>query len=177
MESTTRYTSVLTRLDDSAQAVTDLCQQLRSQSFDSVDLLLLFFSPGHVEHINEVIRSLKAHLRIKHLIGCSVESVISQEGEIEGSPGMVAWCAQLPQCQIDLCHLQIEQTADGMALLGWTDDVIGSWPSESVLFALGEPFSGHFRELGLHVSTLVFAALETSGQRYPSRMSSRTPTS
>ena len=82
--------------------------------------------------------AVELHNRLlpKHMIGCSAESVIGTGREIEMQSAISLWAGHLPQTNVSGMWLQVEQSADGMAVTGWEEGLHEGWPENSTLLML-----------------------------------------
>ncbi len=103
------------------------------------DLLVAFATLHHGPALRELGPRLCRATGAQMLIGCTAESVIGGNREIEGKPGLALWAARLPESQLRFFHLRAhpgpddEPVLDGMPLV---DD----HESSSVLI-VADPFS------------------------------------
>jgi small ligand-binding sensory domain FIST len=74
-------------------------------------------------------------------LGCTGESIVGADQEIEERPALALWAAHLPGVSVQPMHLEFERTAEGHSFVGWPDELGDKWPSRSSLLLLGEPFS------------------------------------
>lgn len=104
-------------------------------------LAFVFASPHHAEELDGAADRLADALGTDSLVGCTGESIVGLDREIEQSPALSVWVASLPGAEIDSMHLRFERTADGGTLVGWPDALGGDWPEDASLLVLGEPFT------------------------------------
>ena len=75
------------------------------------------------------------------LLGCTGESILCNQREIEGQPALALWLAHLPGTTLLPMHLEFQPTQDGGSFTGWHPTLEESWPEGASLVLLGEPFS------------------------------------
>lgn len=80
-------------------------------------------------------------LGTENILGCSGQSIVSSQQELEDLPAVSIWVASLGQSRIDVFHLEYEQQSDGGAFSGWPHSIDGAWPDDSTLIVLADPFS------------------------------------
>lgn len=123
-------------LDD---AIDDLLEKL-DVSARPADVVLFFATPDYRDRFGELAARLSEHLGTQSLIGCTAESVIAGEQEVEEGPAIAVWIARIPGVELSAHHLQFESTPDGPSIIGWP-----SGPQEldhkTVCILIGDPFS------------------------------------
>jgi len=124
-------------LEALAEALASASQSLAGQA----DLALIFCSPHHAAHADQIAAAACDRLGTENLLGCTGESIVGVGQEIEGSPALAVWLARWPGVRLTPMHLTLERTSEGGVLAGWPDELTGEWPAESFLLCLGEPFS------------------------------------
>ena len=121
-----------------AESVANTTEQLGRPA----NLAMLFFSRQHSEHAEQIAAELANRLSPEtQILGCSGETVAGIGREIENGPAFSLWLAALPNSQLTTMHLEFQRTPEGMAISGWPESLAGTWPTNSFLIALGEPFS------------------------------------
>ncbi|MGE0610225.1 MAG: FIST N-terminal domain-containing protein [Pirellulales bacterium] len=123
------------------QAVAEVCEQVRGQLPGPPDLAMLFLSQHHGPDWGELAARLCDELHTTALLGCTGESIVGGDREIEDQPAMSLWVASLPGVSVQPMHLDLAQTPEGGTIVGWPDDLPRPWPAASTLLLLGEPFS------------------------------------
>jgi len=149
------YTS-LSQAELTSEAVESVCREV-SLGLDgrSTDLAFVFFSSHHTESAEFLASVVHEQLHPRVLLGCSAESVIGGEQEVEGRPALCLWAANLPKTTLTPFHLRFEQAGDGFTVAGWPEEMPGPASNPS-LIVIGEPFT-----------TPTEALLEDLGSRYP----------
>ena len=112
-----------------------------SSSSDHWDLAVVFSSHDHAAGWEELPGMLRERLGIRQLIGCSGESIVGVRREVEDGPALSVWTARLPRTRIEPVRLAFEQTPEGPVFTGWNDQLLESWPDDSTLLLLADPFS------------------------------------
>jgi small ligand-binding sensory domain FIST len=106
----------------------------------TVDLAFVFFSPHHTESAEFLTSMVQERLHPKVLLGCSAESVIGGDQEVEGQPAFCLWAANLPGTSLAPFHLQFRQVGEGFTVTGWPETMPGPDTNPSFL-VIGEPFT------------------------------------
>jgi small ligand-binding sensory domain FIST len=94
------FASALTRLSDPAEAANDLALQLRRQLLGQRADLALAFIAGHHKQATEVSRALSESLDARIALGCTAESVIGRDEEVENADAVSVVAAVLPGAEI-----------------------------------------------------------------------------
>jgi len=125
--------SALSTDRDAASAVTDVVDRV-GLAFASgpADLAVVFATSHHAETLGRVAQEIRRRGLARHTLGCSAESVIGEDREVEAEPALSLWAIRLPGVELTPRRL----TFDGTGLHGW--DGVGS---DSALILLGDPFS------------------------------------
>lgn len=100
------------------------------------DLALLFVTPPHARHLEQMAGLVRSALSPATLMGCAAISVVGGRREIELDPAVSLWAGRTGP--VNPFHLSWEPTPDGPSFIGWPDDP----PEEaSALLVLADPFS------------------------------------
>jgi small ligand-binding sensory domain FIST len=148
--------AALSRAEQTSDAVASACQAVSSGLAGSpVDLAYVFFSPHHTDSADVLVAMVREQLHPKVLLGCSAESVIGGDEEVEGQPALCVWAAHLPGTTLTPFHLKFLQSGDGFTVTGWP----GTMPSPEAhpsFLVIGEPYT-----------TPIDAFLQDLAERYP----------
>ena len=148
--------SALSTAEPTSAAVESVCREvLAGLGGSPVDLAFVFFSPNHTESAEFLASMVYEQLHPKVLLGCSAESVIGGEQEVEGQPALCLWAAHLPGSSLTPFHLGFRQYGENFTVTGWPEDMPGLETQPSFLI-IGEPFT-----------TPTETLLEELGARYP----------
>ena len=116
-------------------------ESLRRQlQHDEADLAVLFVTPDHGESFEEIIYAFRKEMPSKHLLGCTAESVVGRDREVEGGPAISGWAAVLPDVDIRTFHARFERTPDGILSEGIPHEDEFPDPARAILM-LGDPYS------------------------------------
>lgn len=100
------------------------------------DLALLFVTPPHARHLEQITRLVRSTLSPGVLLGCAAISVVGGRREIELDPAVSLWAGSTGPAQP--FHLSWEPTPDGPSFIGWPDTT----PEDaSALLVMADPFS------------------------------------
>lgn len=135
------FAAALSTNPSTTKAIDEACTRALESLQGPVDLALVFFSPHHAEEV-ERFAELRQRLGARCLLGCSGESIVGNEREVEQSPALSLWLARWPtSVQLEPFQLVLEQTPDGYSVMGLPDSVAEADPKESAILILGDPFS------------------------------------
>lgn len=136
-----RFAAALSTAPDAATATAEVCQAAGAQLGVRPSLAMVFASPHHAGEMSKIAAEIRKQTSAECLMGCTGESIVGNDREIEESPALVLWLASLPVASISPMHLQFQSTPEGGTVVGWPDDLPAEWPQGSALLLLGEPFS------------------------------------
>jgi small ligand-binding sensory domain FIST len=136
------FAAALSTGQNTEQAVAEVCTRALDQVQGTPDLALIFFSPHHSDDAATIAERAQKQLSAKCLLGCSGEAIVGNDQEIERHPAMSLWLGRWTE-PVDLTpfHLMLEQTADGVSILGWPDALMAAQPDRAALLLLGDPFT------------------------------------
>ena len=135
-----QFATSLIQSSDPNEAIDGAIAEIQSQLRGEPDLTFVFISQFDPDQVSEIHRQLRQSLRSRVLLGCTAESIVGTNSEIEMEPGVSLWSASLPDTSIHPFHLTFENTPDGGTILGWPD-AIDEWPDAASMILLPEPFS------------------------------------
>jgi len=120
-----------------ARAAAEACEQaLVGLAGRPAMLAIAFASPDLFADGDTLAAMIHERLAPEHLIGCMGEAIIGAGREVEGGPALAIWAAHLPGAEIRSFRLTARPLDDGLAVLGWPDD-LGADP----LIMLADPFT------------------------------------
>jgi len=105
------------------------------------DLAVLFTSHHHEPDFDQLLSNINEGMSVRNLIGCTGESIIGTDHEIENQPAVVLWLASLPDVRVmpflidqeDLNNLETQES--------WIDR-LGMKPEDNSNFViLADPFT------------------------------------
>ncbi len=130
--------SVARHLD---KAVEETVTEVRSKLQQTIDLAVVFVAGHPPDEFDNTLYKVKSLMGANSVVGCSCQTAIGGARELENESAVSIWAAEMPRSELVSFHLEYERTADGGAFVGWPEDLIGEWPTDSSLLLLGEPFS------------------------------------
>ncbi|UCE63421.1 MAG: FIST C-terminal domain-containing protein [Nitrospirota bacterium] len=137
-------TSKETNAELASQAVV---QSLKSKfGNEQIDLVFLFFSNNFADEARFLVTRIHEELSPRLLVGCMAEGVIGEDQEIEGSPAVIAWAAQLPGVALVPIRLMSNEDGERLSVLGWPKEL--EYRSDNPFFILfADPFSTPIEEV------------------------------
>jgi small ligand-binding sensory domain FIST len=136
-----RFAAALSTAADTSKAIDEAASAIEASLAGTPDLVLVFVSQQHGLDFAALAASLCQRLGTNNLLGCTGESIVAGDREIEESPALALWAARLPGTSLKLMHLEFARTGEGGSIVGWPDDLPPVWPANAALLLLGEPFS------------------------------------
>jgi small ligand-binding sensory domain FIST len=126
--------------DDLALAISELSAEIKAELNDNVDLVFVFAAGYSPSDFDQFAVGVKQQTGATHVLGCTCETVVGGEFELEQTNAVSIWAATLPDVKIVPMHLRYQRGDGDAAIVGWPDAVDGDWPDDSTLLTLGEPF-------------------------------------
>lgn len=106
------------------------------------DLVLVFFSPHHAAQAAAFAEQAWNALQPRCLLGCPGEAIVGGDREVENGPALSLWLGSWPEeTTVSQFHLTMEQTSEGLSILGWPDELGEGPPEEELLLLLADPFT------------------------------------
>ncbi len=103
---------------------------------------MVFFSPAHRDAALKIAQAFSATLHPRCLLGCQGETVVGNDREVENGPALTLWLGRwADEVELTPFHLTVEDTSEGMALLGWPDDLAEATAEDGLLLTLADPFT------------------------------------
>ena len=110
--------SAISTVRDSRSALREVVDRAtRTLEGESADLALVFASMHHVESLGEIAAEITRSGLGQNVLGCTGESIVGEDQEIEGTPALSLWSLRLPGITVRPRRLTF---AEG-AFDGWPD--------------------------------------------------------
>lgn len=136
------FASAVSTLPHSAPAATEAAQAVRAALGGSPDLAIAFYSSHHAADAEELGKALAETLQTPALVAVLGEAVIGGDREYENRAAISVWGAKWgPGVEVDVFHLDLDETPDGPSLFGWPDAVFDSDLSKALMLCFGDPYS------------------------------------
>ncbi len=138
-----------------AEAADAVGVALRDADADaSCELVVVFVSPEHHEHLASIAAAIEARLEPGVLLGAVAQGVIGPDEEVESGPAVSVWGASRLDGSLQPFRAwTLRPSGGGLAVAGWPDsgpdDVTlvladpASFPASEVLERIGEQRPGH----------------------------------
>lgn len=141
LQKSARFAAALSTTVETETAVAEACVATMEQLSERPNLAMLFASPHHLDDIEIAATNVCSAIGSEALLGCTGESIIGGDREVEQGPAISLWLASLPDTSVTPMHLDFNQTPDGGTFSGWPTDLPSQWPPSAAMLLLGEPFS------------------------------------
>ena len=106
---------------------------------EQADLALIFTSMDHAEELGRISEEVRSKGLARHVVGCTGESIVGEDREIEGAPALSLWAIQLPGVTLSPRRFLFEdRTLHGLEPIPAASDPEAPRPT---LLVLGDPFS------------------------------------
>lgn len=136
------FAAALSTNPKTTEALEETSNQAMQQLQGQPDLALLFFSPHHAADAEHLAATVVQKLGVACLLGCTGESIVANEREVERQPALSLWLARWSEpVEMEPFHLVVEQTPDGYSLMGWPDGVEEADSAKSLVILLADPFT------------------------------------
>lgn len=132
------FKSTLSTDNDTSRAVEEVCRTLAEMDYD---LAIVFASHHHGPEFDDVLSAIHGGLSARNLIGCTGESIIGPDREIEQAPALAVWVACMPGVKI-LPFCIDQNDLESFASADEWQDRLGVSPEDDPSFVvLPEPYS------------------------------------
>jgi small ligand-binding sensory domain FIST len=134
----TRFASSLSRHPVASHAVGETAGAvMEALGAEDPDLVVCFASPHFAGAFDDMTHALRNLLDPRVMVGMTVVAVVGVGQEVEDGPAFSVFAACLPDARLVPARLEVEQTPDGDAVVGWPE--LDDGPSSLILLA--DPFS------------------------------------
>jgi small ligand-binding sensory domain FIST len=121
-------------------------ESIRAEAAESLggerpDLGFVFLTPHHADGLADFAASLVDATGARALLGCTAESIIVGEREVERTPAVGLWLGTLPGVEIRPFHLAHRSSRDSFGFEGVPEGLREGGARDGVVVLLGEPFS------------------------------------
>src|SRR5687768_5240822 len=125
------FTVALSTSENTADALEQVCAEIRLQLAGSADLAIAFISPHHADQAEKIAAAICDATRTDNGLGCTGESIAGADREVEEKPAIALWVAQMPGVNVPTFHLSFERHADGGLFTGWPTALADELPATS----------------------------------------------
>jgi small ligand-binding sensory domain FIST len=99
------------------------------------DLAVVFASAHHAGAFDRLASELARRRVARHVLGCTGESIVGEDREVEDEPALALWTITLPGIDVRPVRL----TFDEEGVSGWSEGALD--PERRSVLLLGDPFS------------------------------------
>ena len=148
-------------------AVDDLVAQIKTQSLKHkleprFDLALAFMTPHFTYSVREISAALQQRLNLDLIMGCTAESVLGTDREIEGQAGISLVAAQMNEVQRSPFILQSNNWPLMLLQPEEFARVVDAPPDAKLIILLGDPFTTPMDDV-LHMFNQVYPSIPVVG--------------
>ncbi|REK11219.1 MAG: hypothetical protein DWQ37_14510 [Planctomycetota bacterium] len=136
-----RAVAVLSQEADTAKAARQACQEATQKLGATPHLAVVFSSFHHQARFGELAEIFRGELPTDGLLGCTGESIVCNDREIEAQPAVAVWLAHLPDTTLVPVELEFEGTDDGGTISGWPEELDADATRDTSLLLLADPYS------------------------------------
>jgi small ligand-binding sensory domain FIST len=132
------YASALSLHPVPVEAVGEVAGQvLERLAGERPDLLVTFASPHHVGAFEDIAAGLARLLEPEAFVGVTAGAIAGTGREVEEAPALSVFAARFGGGHANAFTLDAVETSDGVAIVGWPDDL----PDHGTLLLLADPFT------------------------------------
>ncbi|WP_459554761.1 FIST signal transduction protein [Lacunimicrobium album] len=136
-----RYANGFSAETDPVKAAEAISQEIVSRFKSTpVHVTMVFATVDRFAGMGTFLHHLQENLKSEILLGCTAETLIYQDRELEGQSGIVVWSASLPGSVLEAFHLEFSKTSEGILCEGFPEHATGDLTGASI-FLLCDPFT------------------------------------
>lgn len=140
MSNSPRFASALSVDPDAGRAESQVLERLREQlGSQRADLCAVFVSHHYGGAIEELGQRLKRATGAQVVVGCTGESIIGGDREVEDEPALSIWGATLPGTQLRAFESQAQLVGERELEFNALPDIRD--PAQASILILGDPYS------------------------------------
>jgi len=136
-----RFQSLLSEDESTMSAVAEVVRGAREADLGETDVAFVFFTAHHRDEADAMVEQLWLELDPQCIVGCSAESIIGHDREVEQRPGLAVLVARMPGVRIHPFHVAGD---DWNALLEDPEEMterIGYGPETRAVIGFGDPWT------------------------------------
>jgi len=134
-----RFVAGISEKESTSDALDDVLDEVAGSLDNKSDLVFVFCSSHHIDEAEFLIERIWLELDPQAVVGCSAESVLGVDREVERAPGLVVLAGLLPDVRIHPFHIGVD--AWKHLLDGNLADHVGVGPETRAIFAFSDPFT------------------------------------
>ncbi len=136
-----RFQSLLSEDESTMSAVAEVVRGAREADLGETDVAFVFFTAHHRDEADAMVEQLWLELDPQCIVGCSAESIIGHDREVEQRPGLAVLVARMPGVRIHPFHVAGD---DWNSLLEDPEEMterIGYGPETRAVIGFGDPWT------------------------------------
>jgi small ligand-binding sensory domain FIST len=135
------FAASLSRATNTSDAIRSVTDEIRGGLGGAEpDVSFLFVNHAHQDAFAQLASRICEATGTRVLIGCTGETIIGGQEEIESGPALSLWSAVLPGARIETFSANFERTVDGIVTSG-LPAISTNEPDLRAVFLLADPFS------------------------------------
>jgi small ligand-binding sensory domain FIST len=135
------FAASLSRATNTSDAIRSVTEEVRGALRGAEpDISFLFVNHAHQDSFSQLASRICEATGTKVLIGCTGETIIGGQEEIESGPALSLWSAILPGARIEPFAANFERAVDGIVTSG-LPAFSSEEPDLRAVFLLADPFS------------------------------------
>lgn len=163
------FAAALSTLSVGPSAVQEACDHALNQLGATPQVAFLFLTPHHADVAGDLAAMAMRRLTPAALLGCIGEAIVGNDREIENGPAVCVWLGRWDEpVELEPFHLTLEQTPDGISLLGWPDGLEDAQRASDIFLVLADPFSfpvdDFLQQLAEECPLRVFGGMASGGR-------------
>jgi small ligand-binding sensory domain FIST len=99
------------------------------------DLTMIFSSTHHAKSLGRIASAFLEESRTRHVLGCTGESIVGEDLEVEDGPALAVWSVSLPGVEIQPVRLEEPGETPSELKLALEN------PDQALMLLMGDPFS------------------------------------
>jgi small ligand-binding sensory domain FIST len=142
-----KFVSLASQSESSTEAVEQVVAEARDRTGGKIDVAFAFLTSHHRDEAEAIVEKLWLELDPQALIGCTAESVIGAESEIERAPGLTLLAGDLPGVRLHPFHIRASEWRDLLENPAYLTERLGHGPETRAVLGFGDPFTTPINEL------------------------------
>lgn len=133
--------AAISTLPDASDAVRAATVEARASLGAAADLAVAFVSHRYAPDWDALAPVFHDAAGAPTSMAATGESIVAGGREVEDAPCVAVWLASFSAARLWPMRLELAQTAEGPAIVGWPDEAPEHWSDDGALLLLGDPYS------------------------------------